>query len=121
MSKTLISFLFYCFSSTSNNKVRKHQNERVNSLWLLQIKNVVLASACSSIEAYHSLGNKQTEKHPRWSILYTVKCAYETKRPRSTLRRVYATPRGVIPAMFLIANSIVVVSIRPKTKRDNAF
>ena len=38
--------------------------------------------------------NRQS-KHPRGSILYTIKCASEDMvSPRSTLRRVYTTPRG---------------------------
>ena len=53
---------------------------------------------------------------------YTVKCASEDMvSPRSTLRRVYTTPRGSHPCNVLVLSSIVVVSKRPKTKRDNAF
>ena len=50
---------------------------------------------------------KQPEKHPRGSILYTVKCASEDMvSPRSTLRRVYATPRGNYPCIVLVYYSI---------------
>ena len=38
------------------------------SVYLYIQKTWVLASACSSFRAFHSLSKKQTEKHPRWSI-----------------------------------------------------
>ena len=66
-------------------------------------KTWVLSSACLMFWPTTAIWNEQTEKHPRGSILYTVKCASEDMvSPRSTLRRVYATPRGVTSAMFLI-------------------
>ena len=40
--------------------------ERVKQLWLTtKRKTWVLTLACSSFTAFHSLENKQTEKHPR--------------------------------------------------------
>ena len=41
--------------------------------------------------------------------------------PRSTLRRVYTTPRGVTPAFVLVLCSIVVVSKVQKQSVSNAF
>ena len=74
------------------------------------------------IQAYHSLEeNRQRNNHVE-VYRYTVKCASEDMvSPRSTLRRVYTTPRGSHPCNVLVLSSIVVVSKRPKTKRDNAF
>ena len=48
-----------------------------------------------------------------------VKCALKVTRTLAAhYGAVYDTPRGVTPAVSLIAISIVVVSIRPKTKRQ---
>ena len=52
---------------------------------------------------------------------YTVKCALRKHVPRSTLRSLIYTPRGSYPCDVLVLSSSVVVSKRPKTKRDNAF
>ena len=53
---------------------------------------------------------------------YTVKCASEDiTSPRSTLRRVYATPRGVTLAFVFVLCSIVVVSNVQKQSVSNAF
>ena len=81
-------------------------------------KNVGACFCLFRIRAYHSHSSKQTEKHPRWSILTPVKCASEDMvSPRSTLRRVYTTPRGVTSAMFL--SCIRLWKFRsPKTKRQ---
>ena len=74
------------------------------------------------IQAYHSLEeNRQRNNHVE-VYRYTVKCASEDMvSPRSTLRSLIYTPRGSHPCNVLVLNSIVVVSKRPKTKRDNAF
>ena len=51
-----------------------------------------------------------------------VKCASEDMiSPRSTLRRVYTTPRGVTPAFVLDRYPIVVVSKVQKQSVSNAF
>ena len=81
----------------------------------------MLTSACSTFVAYHSHNGKQTEKQPRWSILTPVKCALRILDPRSTLRRVYTTPRGVTPAFVLDRYPIVVVSKVQKQSVSNAF
>ena len=74
------------------------------------------------IRAYHSLSNKQTEKHPRGSILYTVKCASRKPVPRAHYGEYYTTPRGSHPCICLgLLIRFVEVSMDPKTKRDNAF
>ena len=66
-------------------------------------KRGCLTSACSIFEV---LGNplQETDRVNTHAGEYSipVKCASEDMvRPRSTLRRVYTTPRGVTPAMFL--------------------
>jgi len=87
-----------------------------NSLLRLHTKNVGVCICLFVNQAYHSLSSKQTEKHPRGSILYTVKCASEDMiSPRSTLRRVYATPRGSHPCNVLDYWFDSGSSIRPKT------
>ena len=65
-------------------------------------KNVGACICPFCIQAYHSLEeNRQRNNHVE-VYRYTVKCASEDMvSPRSTLRRVYTTPRGVTPAMFL--------------------
>ena len=66
-----------------------------------------------------AFAEKQVEKHPRGSILYTVKCASEVMvSPRSTLRRVYATPRGSHPCNVLVQRFDCGSSERSKTKRQ---
>ena len=42
-----------------------------------KIKSVGAYICLFDFAVYHNLANKQTEKHPLGSILYTVKCAYE--------------------------------------------
>ena len=65
--------------------------------------------------------NRQRNNHVE-VYRYTVKCASEDMvSPRSTLRSLIYTPRGSHPCNVLVLSSIVVVSKRPKTKRDNAF
>ena len=55
-----------------------------------KIKSVGAYICLFDFAVYHNLANKQTEKHPLGSILYTVKCACEdVVSPHSTLRRVY--------------------------------
>ena len=121
MSKTLLflySFLVIFIV------VRKHP-VRTGSITIINYKykkTWVLASACSSFRAFHSLSKKQTEKHPRRSICTPVKCASEDMvSPRSTLRRVYTTPRGVTPAFVSVCCSIVEVLNDQKQSVSNAF
>ena len=80
----------------------------------LHKKNVGACICLFVFEAYHSLNGKQSEKHPRGSIQYTVKCATETTRVSRTLRRVYATPCGSHPSNVFDRYSIVVVSKNQK-------
>ena len=61
---------------------------------------------------------KQIELTPTLENIDTRKVCVEDTISSRTLRRVYTTPRGSHPSMPLIANSIVVVSKRPKTKRQ---
>ena len=75
--------------------------ERVNNYRQLQIKK----RGCLHLPVHRSwpstaFAEKQTEKHPRWSIWTPVKCALRIPDPRSTLRRVYTTPRGVTQHCF---------------------
>ena len=88
-----LPFVFLFFSSDKHPKVRL-----IFTLLIATYKKTwVLASACSSIAAYHSLGNKQTEKHPRRVYSTPVKCATKATRALRTLRRVYTTLRGSHP------------------------
>ena len=65
-------------------------------------KSGCLTSACPTLLAYHSQQQKNKQsKHPRWSIQTPVKCALRLHEPRSTLRRVYTTPRGSHPRICL--------------------
>lgn len=69
----------------------------------------------------NSKKNKQRNIHVE-VYRYTVKCASEDMvSPRSTLRRVYTTPRGVTPALSWLAISIVVVRRVQKQSVSNAF
>ena len=53
-------------------------------------------------DGFCSLGKIIEERTAEVMHSTPVKCAFEgTKRPRSTLRRVYTTPRGVTPAFVL--------------------
>jgi len=82
--------------------VRLHPYERVSHSVNYKRKNVGACICPFCIQAYHSLEeNRQRNNHVE-VYRYTVKCASEDMvSPRSTLRRVYTTPRGVTPAMFL--------------------
>ena len=81
--------------------VRLHPYEQIIPTVNYKRKNVGACICLFYFVAYHSQTGKQTEKQPRWSIQTPVKCAWRILNPRSTLRRVYTTPRGVTPAMFL--------------------
>ena len=65
-------------------------------------KNVGACICLFCIQAYHSLEeNRQRNTHAE-VYRCTVKCACEDMdSPRSTLRSLIYTPRGVTPAMFL--------------------
>ena len=98
--------------------VRLHPYEQVSHSVNYKRKTWVLASACSSSRPSTALTvNRQRNNHVE-VYRYTVKCASEDLvSPRSTLRRVYTTPRGATPAMFLTV--IRLWKFRsPKTKRQ---
>ena len=62
--------------------------------------------------------NRQS-KHPRGEYSTLVKCAYEDIiSPRSTLRRVYTTPRGITSAFALTTIQKFLSFEQPKTKRQ---
>ena len=85
-------------------------------------KTWMLASACSSFRAFHSLSkNRQRNTHVE-VYKYTVKCASEGMvSPRSTLRScIYYTPWSY-PCNVLDRYSIVEVSKTKKQSVSNAF
>ena len=74
-------------------------------------KTWVLNICLFDILAYHSQAeNRQINTHAG-VYRYTVKCALRLHEPRSTLRRVYTTPRGSHLCIVLVQLSIVVVRI----------
>jgi len=63
----------------------------------------MLTTACSTHRGLPQpcRKNKQRNNHAE-AYRYTVKCALRILDPRSTLRRVYTTPRGVTSAFVLV-------------------
>ena len=101
----LFTVLFFLFVPTST------QGQIGYFIFVCYIQKSVDAYICLSyFVAYHSQTGKQTEKHPRRSIQPPVKCALRMLNPRSTLRRVYDTPRDSHSCHVLVQYSSVVVS-----------
>ena len=117
---TSIWFFLGTLQSTSI----KHQDGIISVSYIDYIqKSGCLTSACLLFEAFHSLCGKQNRVNTHVEVYKTpVKCASEDMvSPRSTLRRVYTTPRGVTSALFSTAYSIVEVSNSQKQSVSNAF
>ena len=90
--------------------VRLHPYEQVSLSINYKRKTWVLSSACSSSRPTTALTvNRQRNTHAG-EYSTPVKCALRILDPRSTLRRVYTTPRGRHLCNVLDRSSIVVVS-----------
>ena len=101
--------------------VRLHPYEQILLTVNYKRKNVGACICLFDNQAYHSLEeNRQRNNHVE-VYRYTVKCASEDMvSPRSTLRRVYTTPRGVTSSMFL-SSIRCGSSIVQKQSVSNAF
>ena len=100
--------------------VRLHPYEQVSLLVNYKRKNVGACICPFVVRGLPQPMRKTDRETPTLEYIdYTVKCAYESNTySRSTLRSLIYTPRGSYPCIVLVLSSIVVVSKRPKTKRQ---
>jgi len=112
----------FCLRSLKLRVVRKHPVRTGFTFIGDYKKENVGAHICLFLFAvFHNRCNKQTEKHPRGSILYTVKCAgEETRSSQHTTESICYTP-WQLPLHCFGLHSICGSFEQPKTKRDNAF